>query len=1154
MDRNDLRRADNLLSSWDDVVLGRAPADPALLGDEVANLITRLRALADFPEQDSARERVWHALEQHPRWKEPDVHSPAFSQNGAIAPPLALPPRVGRPAPLALPARPNRRVSPIAYAAIALLVIMALVAGYFTVVHAPQPAGPLPGVATPTPDGTPAADWPMYRGNPARTGVMAGPGPDGQPVEAWHLETQGSASQAPAIAAGVAYLQSGDGNVYALDAVTGAERWHVALGGVEGAPSVAGDTLYVGDGAGALVALDTANGAERWRFAESISAAAAPVIDNGVVFTASDAGRLFALDAATGQEKWHYDAGSATGRASAVAGGLVFFGTADGQLRVVDAATGQEHWQFASGQTSEPLRTPTVSNGVVYVNVGPTLYAFDATTGAEHWRTTFYGARPVTTAGGMLYTAGLDGNIYALDPADGSIQWTFNTGVGNATAPAPSLVGDTLYAVSGQYALYALDATTGAERWEIPLDGAEVDTGPSVANSMIYVGTKLGTFYAFGGSGVAQLMAPESSAESTVTSGEAAAGSATPAAAATLEAASPDVLWQATGGPQPLLAPAGAALNSDGNLWVVDAFNNQVQIIGPDGKYVDTWDGTSGGGEHFDFAKAGNGFDGDIAFAPDGRIYVAEAGADSHRVQVFAPDRTWLSTWGDFGPDDGQFIAPESVAVDAQGNVYVKDNEQRRIQKFNPDGNFLLSIGGPNVKDGHLTNDGYITVDQQGNVLAAGWGSNEVARFAPDGTLLARWGGLGNKPGQFRTTVDVAADADGNAYVVDMDNARIQLLDPDGQALAMWSAGATPSGEKNLPYAVVLDGEGNLYVVGTAADGKSEGNIQKFRLASSPTAATTTTPATPVAAAASPWQVTGGPTPLVAPAGAAVDSDGNIWVVDAGNDQIQIIAPDGQFIEAWDGTSGGGKRFDFLKSNGGPDGDIAFGPDGRIYVVEPGSSSHGVQVFDHDRQWIATWNAFGKGDGQFIEPLSVAVDTQGNVYVEDNVQKRVQKFAPDGTFLLAFGGAGSAGGELADAAYITVDRQGNVVVPVQNKGRIVIFASDGTRRAEWGGFGDAPGEFRQPIDVAVDDFGNVYVTDMDNARIQLLDEEGHPLAVWSAGATPSGKQNIPFTMALDGEGNLYVVGTAADGKSEGNVQKFRVVPSLVPVTIATPAP
>ena len=840
MDRNDLRRADNLLSSWDDVVLGRAPADPALLGDEVANLITRLRALADFPEQDSARERVWHALEQHPRWKEPDVHSPAFSQNGAIAPPLALPPRVGRPAPLALPARPNRRVSPIAYAAIALLVIMALVAGYFTVVHAPQPAGPLPGVATPTPDGTPAADWPMYRGNPARTGVMAGPGPDGQPVEAWHLETQGSASQAPAIAAGVAYLQSGDGNVYALDAVTGAERWHVALGGVEGAPSVAGDTLYVGDGAGALVALDTANGAERWRFAESISAAAAPVIDNGVVFTASDAGRLFALDAATGQEKWHYDAGSATGRASAVAGGLVFFGTADGQLRVVDAATGQEHWQFASGQTSEPLRTPTVSNGVVYVNVGPTLYAFDATTGAEHWRTTFDGARPVTTAGGLLYTAGLDGIIYALDSADGSIQWTFNTGVGNATAPIPSLVGDTLYAVSGQYGLYALDATTGAERWEIPLDGAEVDTGPSVANGMIYVGTKLGTFYAFGGSGEAQLMAPESSPESTATSGEAAPVPATPAAAS-LEAASP-------------------------------------------------------------------------------------------------------------------------------------------------------------------------------------------------------------------------------------------------------------------------------------------------------------------------WQVTGGPTPLLAPAGVAVDSDGNIWVVDAGNNQIQIIAPDGQFIEAWDGTSGEGKRFDFLKSNGGPDGDIAFGPDGRIYVVEPGSSSHGVQVFDHDRQWIATWNAFGKDDGQFIEPLSVAVDTQGNVYVEDNVQKRVQKFAPDGTFLLAFGGAGSAGGELPDAAYITVDRQGNVVVPVQNKGRIVIFASDGTRRAEWGGFGDAPGEFRQPIDVAVDNFGNVYVTDMDNARIQLLDEEGHPLAVWSAGATPSGKQNIPYTMALDSEGNLYVVGTAADGKSDGNVQKFRVVPSLVPVSMATPVP
>ena len=198
---------------------------------------------------------------------------------------------------------------------------MALVAGYFSVVRQPERGAPLPSVATPSPDGGLAADWPMYRGNPARTGVMAGPGPMGQPVELWRFNAQGPASRSPAIAAGVAYLQSGDGFVYALDAATGAEHWRVDLGAGESTPAVVGDTLYVNDGVGALVALDIATGAERWRFAEEIAAAASPIVVDGLLFTASEDGRLFALDATTADERWQYDAGTGIGRSPAIADG-----------------------------------------------------------------------------------------------------------------------------------------------------------------------------------------------------------------------------------------------------------------------------------------------------------------------------------------------------------------------------------------------------------------------------------------------------------------------------------------------------------------------------------------------------------------------------------------------------------------------------------------------------------------------------------------------------------------------------------------------------------------------------------------------------------------------------------------------------------------
>src|SRR5215211_159852 len=62
-----------------------------------------------------------------------------------------------------------------------------------------------------------SADWPMYRGNPARTGEMAGPAPHGDPVELWRFQAGGAIDTAPAIAEETLYVGSDDGNLYALD-------------------------------------------------------------------------------------------------------------------------------------------------------------------------------------------------------------------------------------------------------------------------------------------------------------------------------------------------------------------------------------------------------------------------------------------------------------------------------------------------------------------------------------------------------------------------------------------------------------------------------------------------------------------------------------------------------------------------------------------------------------------------------------------------------------------------------------------------------------------------------------------------------------------------------------------------------------------------
>ena len=414
--------------------------------------------------------------------------------------------------------------------------------------------------------------------------------------------------------------------------------------------------------------------------------------------------------------------------------------------------------------------------------------------------------------------------IYALDAADGTVRWTFPTGAENPIAAAPALVGETLYATGGDGTLYALDAATGTERWGFSLDG-EVDYGPSIANGVIYVSTKLGTLYAIGGSGAEQLTAP-GSLPGTPLPEQVVASPATPGVPAA-SAASP---WQTTGGPEPFFAPSGAAVDADGNLWVVDGGNDQIQVIAPDGTFLESWDGTSGGGERFSFAKSSGGYDGDIAFAPDGRIYVAEPGSASHRVQVFDRDQTWIATWDDFGMGDGQFIEPMSVAIDADGAVYVLDLNQARIQKFDAEGSFLLGFGGRGEDEGDLDNAAYLTVDRQGNVLVTEWTHSKIVAFAPDGTLLTQWGRFGSDLGEFRNPTDIVVDTTGNIYIADLDNGRIQLLDPQGNALAAWDTGTTPTGQDNLPYALALDAAGNLYVIGVAPDYDTGGNVQKFRV------------------------------------------------------------------------------------------------------------------------------------------------------------------------------------------------------------------------------------------------------------------------------------------------------------------------------------
>ncbi len=181
---------------------------------------------------------------------------------------------------------------------------------------------------------------------------------------------------------------------------------------------------------------------------------------------------------------------------------FVAAGGPDGGAYALDATTGKTVWKTAHTQGFDAR--PLVANGVVYFasQGSNTLVALDEKTGAARWSTGSSGVNsPPVASGGLIYVAGADAIIHAFHIQDGSPAWTFQTG-GNAPAPllatgaAMALDGGTLYAGSQGGAVYALDATTGKQRW-VASTGSAMDAPPAVAGGAVFVTTESGEVLAF---------------------------------------------------------------------------------------------------------------------------------------------------------------------------------------------------------------------------------------------------------------------------------------------------------------------------------------------------------------------------------------------------------------------------------------------------------------------------------------------------------------------------------------------------------------------------------------------------------------------------------------------------------------------------------
>ena len=189
--------------------------------------------------------------------------------------------------------------------------------------------------------------------------------------------------------------------------------------------------------------------------------------------------------------------------------------------------------------------------------------------------------------------------------------------------------------------------------------------------------------------------------------------------------------------------------------------------------------------------------------------------------------------------------------------------------------------------------------------------------------------------------------------------------------------------------------------------------------------------------------------------------------------------------------------------------------EGNVYVTDSGNAR--IQKFTSDGQFLKTWGVSGTDNGEFKKPTGIAT-YENNVYVVDSEQARIQVFDSTGKFLQSWGKFGSDQGEFFYPQGISISNDGVVYVADTKNHRIQQFTTDGEFLSSFGIFGPGDGRLRTPVDVALGE-NYVYVSDPGNSKIEKYTYEG--ISVGSFDYNFGGSPTQPYGLTVDTDGNIY---------------------------------
>jgi len=364
-----------------------------------------------------------------------------------------------------------------------------------------------------------------------------------------------------------------------------------------------------------------------------------------------------------------------------------------------------------------------------------------------------------------------------------------------------------------------------------------------------------------------------------------------------------------------MISPFGVTADGSGNIYVAEYGTNRIRKIDTSGNITtaigDGNQGFAGDGGPANKVEmsgpTGVGVDG------SGNVYFVDS--RNNRIRKLAGGNVTtvagnglLSYSGDGGPaTKAQLNAPQGVAVDAAGNIYVADTANNVVRKIGTNGNITNFAGNASAGSGgdgsaataaQLNGPQGLAVDSAANVFIADTLNNKIRKVAASGTIST----FGSS-GSFNEPVGVAVDAAGNVYVAEFGGNRVRKISADGGTVTTIAGngnqgysgdnGAASSALLNGPQGVAVDGAGNIYI----ADSRNNA-VREV------TGSTIRTIAGNGLGGFDADNVPATSTPVGNPVAVAVDSAGNLYVAD-GSLRVRKVFPSG-FITTIAGGAGRG--------------------------------------------------------------------------------------------------------------------------------------------------------------------------------------------------------------------------------------------------------